>query len=42
MTVKAFTEYFNKIWDKISPVNKDKDEIVTWLQSYITILDKKN
>lgn len=41
MTVKAFTEYFNMIWDKISPVNKDKDEIVTWLQSYITILDKK-
>jgi transcriptional regulator with XRE-family HTH domain len=42
MTVKAFSEYFNMVWDKISPVNKDKDEIITWLQSYITILDKKN
>lgn len=42
MTVKSFTEYFNLVWEKISPINKDKDEIVTWLQSYITILDKKN
>ncbi len=42
MTVKSFTEYFNMVWEKISPINKDKAEIVTWLQSYITILDKKN
>ncbi len=42
MTVKAFSEYFNMVWEKISPINKDKDEIVTWLQSYITMLDKNN
>lgn len=38
MTVKAFAEYYNILWEKIAPINKDKKEIIKWLQSYINIL----
>ncbi|MDF2472334.1 MAG: helix-turn-helix transcriptional regulator [Anaerocolumna sp.] len=36
--VKAFMEYFNELWEHISPIDKDKKEITAFLQSYISIL----
>jgi hypothetical protein len=36
--IKAFMEYFNDLWDHISPIDKDKEEITSLLQSYIKIL----
>ncbi len=39
--VKAFEEYFNDLWSRISPINKDKKDIIAWLQSYIDVLNKR-
>jgi hypothetical protein len=36
--VKAFMEYFNELWEHISPIDKNKQEITAFLQSYINIL----
>lgn len=38
MVVKAFEEYFKDIWERIAPVNKNKGEIIHWLQSQINLL----
>lgn len=35
MIVNAFNEYFNDIWEQIAPVNKDKGEVIEWLQNQI-------
>lgn len=35
MIVKAFVENYHKLWSSIAPINKDKIETITWLQSYI-------
>lgn len=40
MVVKAFEEYFKDIWEQIAPVNKNKGEIIHWLQSQINLLKK--
>ncbi len=31
--VKAFEEHFTSLWEKISPIDKDKNEITNWLTS---------
>lgn len=36
--VNAFAEYFNDLWSRISSINKDKKDIIAWLQSYIGAL----
>ncbi|WP_052298649.1 hypothetical protein [Syntrophobotulus glycolicus] len=40
MLVKAFHEYFKEIWEQIAPVNKNKQELIQWLQSQINLLKK--
>ena len=35
MITKGFVEYFKLYWDQIAPVNKNKNEIVAWLQACI-------
>jgi len=40
MLVKAFEEYFREIWEGIAPVNKNKQEVIKWLQSQIDLLKK--
>lgn len=40
MLVKAFEEYFNEMWEHIAPVNKDKKEVINWIQSQIDLLKK--
>lgn len=39
--VKAFVEYYKYLWQKISPLNKDKKDIVLLLESYIQMLNKE-
>lgn len=41
MVVRAFDEYFNEIWDQISPINKEKTEVIRWLEKQISILANK-
>lgn len=36
--VKGFTEYYNSLWHKISSFNKDREDIVLLLKSYIDYL----
>lgn len=36
--VKAFTEYYNSLWSKISPYNKDKQDIIQILEDRIQLL----
>lgn len=38
MLVNAFEDYFNDIWSRISPISKDKNDTIAWLQSYIEVL----
>jgi len=38
MLVNAFKDYFNDIWSRISPISKDKNDTIAWLQSYIEVL----
>lgn len=38
MVVRACTENFKELWDRIAPVHKDKGEIITWLQSFVDML----
>lgn len=38
MLVKAFHEYFKEIWEQIAPVNKNKQEVIEWLQNQINLL----
>lgn len=40
MLVKAFDEYFKEIWEQIAPVNRDKKDIIAWIQKQIDILNK--
>lgn len=35
MIVNAYNNYFNEIWEQIAPVNKDKGEVIEWIQSQI-------
>lgn len=41
MVVRAFDEYFNEIWEQISPINKEKTEVIRWLEKQISILENK-
>jgi len=36
----AFVEYFKEIWENIAPPDKDKKEIILWLESNIKILNE--
>lgn len=38
--IKAFEDYFKEIWNEISPVYKDKSEIIKWLENEISLLEK--
>lgn len=38
MLVKALDEHFKDIWAHISPVNKSKNEIITWIHYHINLL----
>jgi len=40
MIVKAFEEYFNEIWEHIAPINKDKGDVIAWIQSQINLLER--
>lgn len=40
MMIKSFEEYLREIWDRIAPVNKDKKEVITWIQRQIYLLEK--
>lgn len=42
MIVKALSEHFRDIWAHISPVNKDKKEIISWIQYHINLLKNSN
>lgn len=39
--VKAFVEYYKNLWQKISPLNKDKEDIVLLIESYVRMLNKE-
>lgn len=38
MIVKAFVDYYKSLWNKISPLNKDKSDIILLIQDYIKTL----
>lgn len=38
MLVRAFEEYFCDLWDHIAPLNKDKSDVISWLQNQIDLL----
>ncbi|MDF2986052.1 MAG: helix-turn-helix transcriptional regulator [Eubacterium sp.] len=38
MLVRAFEEYFCDLWDHIAPLNKDKGDVISWLQNQINLL----
>lgn len=40
--VKAFEAYFNEVLDQIAPMNKDKNEIITWIENEIKLLEKSH
>ena len=42
MITKGFVEYFKFYWEQIAPVNRNKNEIVSWLQSCIDIIKRIN
>ena len=37
-TVKAISDYFINLWEHIAPANREKSEVISWLQDQITIL----
>lgn len=41
MLVRAFEVYYKEIWEHIAPVNKDKKEVINWLQSQINFLKRE-
>ncbi|MBU3144121.1 hypothetical protein [Clostridium sp. CF012] len=40
MLVNAFEEHFKKIWKQISPIDKNKEQIISWLQRQMNVLKK--
>jgi hypothetical protein len=38
MIIKACEEYFREIWNSISPIYKEKNEIINWLLNHIKLL----
>lgn len=38
--IKACVESFEELWSCIAPVNKDKGEIITWLQGFVSMLQE--
>ncbi|WP_027630157.1 helix-turn-helix domain-containing protein [Ruminiclostridium cellobioparum] len=38
MLVRAFEEYFCDLWDHIAPLNKDKSDVIAWLQNQLDML----
>lgn len=40
--LKAFDEYFNRIWNRIAPENKNKKNVINWIQIQIDILRNNN
>lgn len=42
MLVKAFEVYFNEVLDHIAPMNKDKNEIINWIEHQINLLEKQH
>jgi len=41
MVVKAFEEYFTEKWEHIAPINRDKNEVINWIQKQIKLLETK-
>lgn len=41
MSVKALAEYFEELWENMAPVNKNKSDIIQWLNRYITLLKRQ-
>lgn len=39
--VNAFVTYYNSLWQKISPINKDKQDIILLIEEYIKVLYKE-
>lgn len=37
--VKAFEAYFNEVLEQIAPINKDKNEIINWIERHINLLE---
>lgn len=38
LMIKAFDEFFKEAWNQIAPENKDKKDIIKWIQSHINLL----
>lgn len=38
MLINALDEYFKEIWEHIAPINKEKKEVIAWIQKQINIL----
>ncbi|MBU3155365.1 hypothetical protein LL037_24200 [Clostridium estertheticum] len=41
MVVNAFEGYFKEIWEQISPIDKDKKEVIKWLQHQVDTFKKQ-
>ncbi|MGK0468644.1 hypothetical protein [Clostridium sp.] len=41
MVVNAFEIYFEKIWEQISPIDRNKKEMINWLQHQVHALEKQ-
>ncbi|MCB2357820.1 hypothetical protein [Clostridium estertheticum] len=41
MVINAFEGYFKEIWEQISPIDKDKKEIIKWLAHQVDTLKKQ-
>ncbi|MPQ33239.1 hypothetical protein E4V42_17595 [Clostridium estertheticum] len=41
MVVNAFEGYFKEIWEQISPIDKDKKEVIKWLAHQVDTLKKQ-
>lgn len=39
--IEAFTNYYLEIWDKITPMYKDKSFIIPWFKNQIKKLEEK-
>lgn len=41
MMLNAFEEYFKDMWEHIPPLNKDKKEVISWIQRQIDFFSKQ-
>ncbi|MFA9464871.1 MAG: hypothetical protein ACERKN_11350 [Velocimicrobium sp.] len=42
MIIQALEAYYNHIWEQIAPVNKEKTDIIHFLENQIYLLEKRN